>query len=589
VPHRHPFFESLAQAWDRRLRTPFACLLRHSLARIFAGGEGAEPGELDLGIGTVFALLAVPGVFVSIFLSDRYGTLFLFLRGQRIRFDPFTVSVPDEYFFIVLAFVVAAAVAVWKWDRLLPDRRDFANFAPLPIASSTFFFANLFAILLLAVLLSLDVNAASCFLFSLFVTAQESAGVFLKFLGTHALTVFLASTFGFLAVFAILGAMMAFLPFHAFRKLSPWVRCSLILFLVAVLSTSFSVPQKLLTLNAAAHPWTGVPPPAWFLGFCQSLRGRGDRLLLSLSSAALWALCWVFVVFLAAYFFGYRRSYLRSAELTATLSASGSRFSACFRLLDKCLLTNSLERASYRFALRTIFRSEEHTFALGAFASLGVVLASQTVLSAVATQSSAHSPIPSAPLLSVPLILGYFLILGLCLAFSIPAPLRANWVFRFNVDPATRNCARLARKVILTFAFPLLFVPCLLIYSHFWGWRVGGLHAAVVVVWCILLMEGVLIRFRKIPFTCSVPKFKSHAIATALLFLLGYFAFTSLTAGIEAWALADSGVLCLVFLPIVIIAAMVIAVQRRGLIESDRRLIFDEQPVTTVEAMNLAR
>lgn len=588
MPHRRAFTESLAQAWDRRLRTPFVRLVRHSVARIFAGGEGAEPGELDLGIGTVFALLAAPGLFVSIFLSDRYGTLFLYLRGQRINFDPFTVSVPDEYFFIVLAFVVAAAVAVWKWDRLLPDRRDFANFAPLPIPGRTVFFANLSAVLLLAILLSLDVNAVSCLLFPLFATAQESAGILLEFLGTHSLTVFLASAFGFLSVFAILGAMMALLPFRAFRKSSSYVRCGLILYLIAVLSTSFSLPQKLSTLADSAHPWTRLPPPAWFLGLCESFRNRGDRIFISLSDAALWALFCVFLVFLAAYFFSYRRAYLRSAELTATLSNSGARFSACFRLLDKCMLTNSFERASYRFTLRTIFRSEEHTFVLGAFASLGIVLASQTILSSVTKPSWAGSAIPSASLLSVPLILGYFLMLGLCSAFSIPAPLRANWVFRFNVDPATRNCASLARKAILSFAVPLLFVPCLLAYSHFWGWRVGLLHAVLVVVWCVLLMEGLLIRFHKIPFTCSLPKFKSNAIVTVLLFVLGYFAFTSLTADIEAWALTDT-ILFLVFLPIVIIAAIVIALQRKGLIESDRRLIFDERPVTTVEAMNLTQ
>lgn len=588
MPHRRLSFESLAQAWDRRLRTPFACLVRHSVARIFAGGEGAEPGELDLGIGTVFALLAAPGLFVSVFLSDRYGTLFLYLRGQRVDFDPFTVSIPDEYFFIALAFVVAAAVAVWKWDRLLPDRRDFANFAPLPIPGCTVFFANLSAVLLLAIVLSLDVNSVSCFLFPLFATAQESAGVLLKFLGTHALSVFLASAFGFLAVFAILGAMMALLPYRVFRKSSSYVRCGLVLFLVALLSTSFSVPQRLSTLGGASHPWTQLPPPAWFLGLCQLLRGRGDRVIISLSDAALWAVSAALIIFLGTYLLSYRRSYLRSAELAATLSASGARFSAFFRLLDRCLLTNPLERASYRFALRTIFRSEEHTFALGAFASLGIVLASQTILSAVATRSAAVGMIPSASLLSVPLMLGYFLILGLCSAFSIPAPLRANWVFRFNVDPAARNCTTLARKVILTFAVPLLFVPCLLIYSHFWGWRVGVLHSIVVAVWCVLLMEGLLIRFHKIPFTCSLPKFKSHAVVTALLFLFGYFAFTSVTADIEAWALADT-ILFSVFVPIVVIAAVAISVQRKGLIESDRLVIFDEQPVTTVEAMNLTR
>ena len=97
----------------------------------------------------------------------------------------------------------------------------------------------------------------------------------------------------------------------------------------------------------------------------------------------------------------------------------------------------------------------------------------------------------------------------------------------------------LARKIVLTFIVPALAAVCLPVYSHFWGWRVGVVHTALVAVWCVLLMEGLLTGFRKIPFTCSLPKFKSHSIVSVLLLMLGYFAFTSVTATVESWALAD--------------------------------------------------
>src|SRR5271155_1407787 len=133
---------------ERLLHGPFLRLPRPCVDRIFSGSEGTEPGELDLSIATVLALLATPGAFISLFCMDHYGSLLLFLRGQSIDFDPYTASSSDEYFFIVLAMVVAGAVAVWKWDRLLPDRRDYANLAPLPIASRHIFFANLAGLLL---------------------------------------------------------------------------------------------------------------------------------------------------------------------------------------------------------------------------------------------------------------------------------------------------------------------------------------------------------------------------------------------------------------------------------------------------------
>ncbi len=133
---------------------------------------------------------------------------------------------------------------------------------------------------------------------------------------------------------------------------------------------------------------------------------------------------------------------------------------------------------------------------------------------------------------------------------------------------------------------PSLVLFCLPVYSHFWGWRVGVLHTSLVAVWCVLLMEGLLIGFRKIPFACSLPKFRSNGIVTALLFVFGYFAFTSVTAEIEAWTLADP----FWFFPFVVfVTALWLAFHRwrKLMAVKDSQLIFEEQPVTTVEVLNL--
>jgi hypothetical protein len=580
-------FSAAKARWQAFLQQPFARLVRHATNRIFAGGEGVEPGDLDMSIGAVLAVLAAPGAFVSIMLSERYGSLFRWLRGQPAGFDLYAVSVPDEYFFIVLAMVSTAAVAVWKWDRLLPDRRDFLNLAALPLPNRTFFFANLASIVALAVLLSLDVNAVSCVLFPVFVTFQATFSAFLEFLVTHAAAVFLAGAFGFLSVFAILGVMLAVLPFGVFGRISFYVRCAILFLLGSLLATGLSVPNKFPALASASRPWSRVPPPAWFLGFCESIRGRHQFVFASLASAAVWALSLALFLSIAAFSLGYRRSYLRSAEIGHSSAPGGPRFSFAFRLLDALLLRTPLERASYPFVLRALFRSQEQAFVLGSFATFGVVLASQDLFQVVAPGVS-RTVIPSPSILSVPFVFGFFLILGLYWAFSIPAHLRSNWLFRFHVDAARHKSASLARKVVFTFLVPLLFAPCLGIYSWFWNWRVGLLHTALVIAWCTLLLEGLLVRFRKIPFTCSVPGFKSHAIMTAVLLLFGFFLFTSVTATVESWALGDP-VYFVIFSPVVGGSLFLFCRQRKGLIESDRRLIFEEKSAPVVEAMNLLR
>jgi hypothetical protein len=575
------------ERWKKRCDRPFARLVRHCVDRIFASSDTADPGELDLGIGTILAVLAAPGAFISMILSDRYGSLLRFIRGQQIGFNPYTASASDEYFFIVLAMVVAAAVAVWKWDRLLPDRRDFVNLAHLPISPRTILAANLLAILILSALLSLDVNAVSGVLFPVFVTLQSTFDVFLKFFITHLISVFLAGAFGFLSVFAILGTTMSVMPFRLFRRLSFYIRCALLFYLASLLTTGFTLPKNFPVSAGKPLFWARMPPPAWFLGLCESMRERGDPAFANLGRAAVWA--FLLAVSLAALSFGlsYRRSYLRSVETAGPRLPGAATGSVAFRWLDKLLLSSAFERGCYRFVLRALFRGQEQAFVLGTFVTLGVALASQALLRAMATGAPHFGTIPSPGFLSIPFIVGFFLVIGLYAAFSIPASLRSNWVFRFHVDKRQRS-ASLARKVVFSFLLPLLLAPCFAVYSHFWGWRIAALHTVLVAIWCALLLEGLLVRFRKIPFTCSVPAFKDRAIVTALLFLLGYFAFTSMTATIENCALAEP-LWFLAFLPIAAGLLILFRQQRRGLIEPDRELTFEERSAPVVETMNLVR
>jgi len=119
-------------------------------------------------MGLLLSLLPLPGGFYSIFLFEKYSTLLQWMQG-RSDVDPLAAALSDEYFFIVFSMVVTGVVAVWRWEDIFPDRRDYANLVPLPISMRHIFFANLLAILLLTLVLALDVNVASALLFPLVV------------------------------------------------------------------------------------------------------------------------------------------------------------------------------------------------------------------------------------------------------------------------------------------------------------------------------------------------------------------------------------------------------------------------------------
>jgi hypothetical protein len=179
-------YEAMYGAWADYRERPFWRMVKLFVDRIFRGGGDADSEGLDLGIGLVLTLLAMPGGFVSLLLLNKYGTLLQWLRGNA-NVDPLLIVLPDEYFFIVLSMTVTGAVAVWRWDVIFPDRRDYMNLVPLPISTGTIFLSNLVAVLFLVGLIAFDVNAASCILFPMLVAAAQSQFVFfLKFAAVHA-------------------------------------------------------------------------------------------------------------------------------------------------------------------------------------------------------------------------------------------------------------------------------------------------------------------------------------------------------------------------------------------------------------------
>ncbi|HEV2205464.1 MAG TPA: hypothetical protein VGR36_02925 [Candidatus Acidoferrales bacterium] len=567
----------------QRSRKPFARLVRHCIDRVMHGGGEAGPGELDFGIGALLAVLAAPGAFVSVFMVWKYGPLFQFLHGVS-HFNAYAASLPDEYFFIVLAMVVTGAVAVWKWDALIPDRRDYVNLAPLPIPSKHILYANMTALLLLAAVLALDVNAVSAVLFPLVATGlQSSMGYTAVFFATHLLSVFLASVFSFFIVLAILGTMMMVLPYGTFRRCSVYVRCGMIVFLMAVLSTSFAMTGILEHMSRTPRPFVELLSPAWFAGLCQHLRGLKDPVFAVLAKTAVIATAAVLALALGAYALSYRRCFAKSSKSISHFAAVGRAIRRSrLRGVTDLFLRTPFERACFRFTLRTLFRSEDHTLIVGGFTGIGIVLASEVLFQAAAEKNAE----PSAAALSIPLVVIYLLLLGLRFSFEVPVILRANWIFRLRTNPDASESVGLARKVMLTFLVPLLLAVCLPAYGSVWSWRLGVIHTCVVAAASILLIEILLVRFRKIPFTCSAPHFKSNILVSILFYFLGFVVFTSWVPVVEEWAFEDS-VWYAALLAALAAIWLVLQHYRGELKYIEKRLIFEEQPDTSVERLDL--
>lgn len=564
---------------------PFARLVRLFLDRTFHGGDGSGAGEIDVSLGLVLSLLAMPGALYSMLLFEKYSTLLLWMRGQR-NFDPVAALVPDEYFFILLSMVVTGAVAVWRWDALFPDRRDYMNLVPLPLSTRVIFLANLTAVLGLAAVLAIDVNAASALLFPLAASSgQETFRYAAQLAGMHVLVVVLASVFSFFAVLATAGVLMVALPNIVFRRISIYLRGLIIVLLVGLLSTSFAIPSMIIQL-----PNTPVRflPSLWFLGLAQLIHGSGTPALSTLGWLALKALGFVIVIALAAYALSYRRYFARIPEMVDVSPEHGEGRLApwVYPLFDRWLLNTPLQRAGYRFVLNTLFRSERHSLVLAAFAGLALVLASQALFSAFGEGAVKAGGLPSAEILSIPLIFSYCAIVGLRLAYDVPSDLPANWIFKLSAAKGTHECIPLARKTMLALVLPWAVGLAVLVYDYLWGWAVAGFHALVIVLFSVALSQLLLVGYRKVPFTCSYPPFKDSAIVMVLAYFLGFFVFVVFVSNLEHQALLNPLYMIPLFL-IVPVAWFVAAGLDDRIADIDKQLIFEEQPPTGFELLDL--
>lgn len=503
------------------------------------------------------------------------------MRGEA-AFDPFTATIPDEYLFIVLSMVVTGAAAIWRWDALFLDRRDYSNLVPLPISLRRIFLGNFAAILLLAAALTLDVNAASFVLFPVAVVgSQVSLAVFLRFAAGHAATVVLASVFSFFAVFAVIGLMMALLPYSVFRRVSMYIRFLIALFFLALLATSFAVPSFLGQAARVSKFGVNLLPPVWFLGLGQTFWGNGaNPFFTALTRTALLAIGFSMAIAFLSYALAFRRSFIRIPETAEIGPLPRSQFHLLpIGLIDRTVLRDPQQRACFHFITRTLFRSEAHLQIGAAFVAMGLVVSAQSLASAFHSSAAAALRYPSEDLLSIPFILSFCIVVGIRLAFEIPADLRANWVFALWIDTNTLQTRSIARKILLTFSLVPLVPICFVTSFFFWDFGTALLHIAIFAACSIAFVELLLLRFRKIPFTCSYPPFQSHSALVFVAYLFGFLIFTSYIPELEAWSLADPWRVCF-FLPLIAIPLAGVHFYRKQMLDMDKQLIFEEIPAS---------
>lgn len=564
---------------------PFWTLVTHFIRRIVSSENEQAGGALHPNLGAVLAILASPGAFASILLADKYSPLLQWLRHQHL--NPYRASVSDEYFFVVMSMTITGIIMILRWDRLFPDRRDFWNLAPLPIAIRNIFLSNFFALFGLALLFAIDVNAASAFLFPAIVSlSSNSIVVLLRLVIAHAVTVITASLFSFFSIFALAGFIMLLAPVRLYRVVSLGIRLLLVVALLTecLANLFFQLFSGRVPLESAGY--IKLLPSFWFLGLYEKVLGIASPASAMLGNRALVSLGAIVVLAIAAYSLCYRRHFLRLPESLEVIARSTRRMHPRWpEPILRILFRTQVERVCCSFASKVLTRSDQHVMFFGGYLGIGLVIVAQIAIRSFGQPQ--QNGVPNPDLLSVPLMIAFFVVSGLRFAFDIPATLEANWVFRMAVSDPPPEPRAIARKLMLMTTLPWeVFALCPATGLRF-GWPVATAHTVTVVAFTVLFIELVLIRFRKIPFTCSAQPELKQLLLRILGSIFAVLLFVPALAETERWALlmpwrftALGAVLAL--------AGYGLRRYRQNMTSVDRALTFEDRAPAPFELLKLA-
>ena len=419
------------------------------------------------------------------------------------------------------------------WDGLFPDRRDCLTLHALPIRKRTIFAAKLTAVLVMFGVVTLALNAPTTLLFPWLVLGDKAPiGALAGNVLAHAVALCGARAFLFFAFLTLQGLLVALLPFRQYKWISSWVQMGS---LFAILSLFFLMPD-VARPDSLADPRNSLTihllPPFWFLGLYEELMGARLPIVHELANMARAGLAASIVTALAAYAVGYNRYVRKTIEEADAISADRTtRAGLLSRLADRLLVRQPIERAVFHFAAHTMARNRKHRLLLAIYAGVGF----SYVLKSVAWVFQGHAERmyrldPSIS--SVPLILSFFVLLGMRVLFTVPVELNSNWIFRLTENGRPSEYLAGARKLMIAVGIAPLTLGTFPIYGFLWGWGYAARHLLLVSLILLLVLEYLMRGFPKIPFTCSFLPGKLNLKATigiyAVLFLMFALAVTAI-------------------------------------------------------------
>jgi hypothetical protein len=170
--------------------------------------------------------------------------------------------------------------------------------------------------------------------------------------------------------------------------------------------------------------------------------------------------------------------------------------------------------------------------------------------------------------------------------FTIPAELHANWVFRLAEDESWLDCCSGVRKTMLLRAV-LLLLLLLPFYAVLWGWLVALQHFAFGLMLSLILVELLLVNFRKVPFTCSYQPGKAYITVLGVFYWLAFTTYAYTMATLERWLLR-AALRWIVFVAFTLATLGGLILRRKKRLVHGLGLVYEDEPNSDVQTLGLS-
>lgn len=559
-----------------RERHQFLKLACNFLARFFESDLLAPQADFRATLSQALGLLATPGLLIPLLLMPL-----LMMDSDAAR------NWSGKLLFVFLSVLVMGVLSILEWDALMLDSRDQAILMALPLRPRTIFGAKFWALAQFMLIFSIDVNAGSILMLPpLEMVGLKNAGFLTlgRYAAAHAAGTIGAAAFMFLFVVSLEATLINVLRPRWFHRVSTVVQVASILALLAALFFFPVVFQQMPLWKAQNKPMVRWFPPMWYVGICEVLQGTADAQFQSLARIGLYALAGAAAWALAAYALAYGRYTRASLEVPARIRARRMQRS-CVSLVRR-IAPHPLERAAFTFTLRTMRRSPKHRLILAAYVGTGLAIVLEEIVTLSVRGGDQWRQARQAALLSLPLVISFFLLSGMRFVFNIPSELAANWLFQISErEEKSAYLAGVRRCMSLVVATPLT-LAVLLVYSRLFGLWTAAAHATYCALLSLIMIEVLLWRLDKLPFACSYAPGRIPVVALLCGYWLAFMAYTDVMVWGEMYFLENriATVICLAALGAALWGFKLY--RERSPVETTA-LVFYEEPDPVVRTLDL--